>query len=365
MMYVGSTAVGRVVGATNLDGVQNIRGIWRIYTKSRSSRLELLMKKKLQIKKLKVSLYDSNPAITGDTDDTEKIIVKDIPLSVANAEIETFLLSKGLILTSPIRYSKARDQNGNLTNFKKGDRFVFAKSPINPILDRNVKIGDFRARIYHNGQYLNCKMCGNPGHKAGALECEAYDPDADIIAFRSEKDPLSNFFPCSLKYQGKHFNSSEQALQYLKAKDTHNNKVASSIMEASNARDAWSASRAIPHGTSLKLDQENIHQVEQILAAKVEQVPEFKSSLINSGKSILAEATTHKFWATGIASPDIAKTIKPEYWSGENRLGLILMDLRDYLHEQEAVKQKESEVLPLVQPAVEHWSTAESADDED
>jgi len=363
--YDVCTAVGRIVGTTNLDGVQNIRGIWRIYTKSRASRLELLLKKELQINRLKVPLYDSNPAVTGDTNDTEKIIVKDIPLSVANNEIEVFLLSKGIILTSPIRYSKVRDQNGDLTNFKNGDRFVYAKSPINPTLDRNVKIGDFRARLYHNGQFLNCKICGKPGHKAGTPECEAYDPEADIIAFRSEKDPLSNFFPCSLEYNGEQFNSSEQAMQYLKAKDTHNTKVAKSIMDAGNARGAWSASRAIPQETSLKWDQENVHQVEQILSAKAEQVPDFRTTLISSGTSILAEATTHKFWATGIASPNIAKTTKPDYWSGENKLGQILMDLREYLQDQEAEPQKTPQIPPVLDLPTEHWSTAESAGDED
>lgn len=327
-------AVGHVIGSSSVDGAQNIRGVWHIYTKSRASRLELLMRKELLIKKQKLLLYDGNPFATRANETSEKITIKDVPLSIANTEIEAFLLSKEIILTSPIKYSKIRDQDGIFTNYKNGDRFVYAKAPIT--LDRNVKIGDHRARVFYSGQFLNCKICGLPGHKPGTPACDAYDPDADVISFRSESQPLSNFFPCSFTYEGQEFTSSEQAIQYLKAKDTENHHVAKKVLAAQDARSAWTASRAIPSETSLQWDQNNIHQVEQVLSAKAEQVPAFKDALINSGQSVLAEATSHTFWATGITSPDLAKSTKQQYWTGQNKLGQILMELRQWLQEKEA-----------------------------
>jgi ribA/ribD-fused uncharacterized protein len=371
------TAIKRIINPVNLSGAgaQNVRGIWRIYTLTRASRLELLLSKELIINNQRLTLYDANPAVTGADATTERVQIKDIPLSVSNVEIQTYLLSKGVELTSPVRNSKLRDENGQLINFLTGDRFVYAKAPIQPVLQRNVEIGGFRARVYHDGQFRNCKACGQAGHKPGTTACDAYLPDGNILPFRSDEQPMSNFYPCSLEYEGRTFNSTEQALQYTKAIDTKHPQIAKAILKAENAREAWKASRALPEDEALQWDKDNIHQVEQMLGAKATQVPAFSSALLESKDAILAEATGHKFWATGIPNPEFTKTTKEQYWPGQNKLGELLMNLREYLQDKEEEKQNKASSNPpdtqassiVIQPSQEDCDsdTDQSSDTQD
>ena len=76
----------------HIVGAQNIRGILRLYMETRESRTELLIKG-LTLRHKRVTLFDKNPQSTRNNDpDTkmEKIIIKDLPLSMDNAEIGDF-----------------------------------------------------------------------------------------------------------------------------------------------------------------------------------------------------------------------------------------------------------------------------------
>lgn len=57
-------AITRVIGASNLEGVQKINNLWRLYVKERAARLELYIKKTLVINGKPVPLYDQNPFVT-------------------------------------------------------------------------------------------------------------------------------------------------------------------------------------------------------------------------------------------------------------------------------------------------------------
>ena len=53
--------VTRVIGKGNLDGVQRIGNLWRIYPTEKTARIELFMAQKLQVEGKAVTLYDQNP----------------------------------------------------------------------------------------------------------------------------------------------------------------------------------------------------------------------------------------------------------------------------------------------------------------
>ena len=109
---------GRLIGTSSVDGAQNIGGIWRIYLKSRESRARLFIRKEVPMNQFNMNC--------------EKIAIKDLPLSVANTEIEIFLSLNNVTIVSDIKYGKICDSNGDLTNFKNRDRFVFVKEPVCP-----------------------------------------------------------------------------------------------------------------------------------------------------------------------------------------------------------------------------------------
>ena len=64
-----------------------------------------------------------------------------------------------------------------------------------------------------------------------------------------------------------------------------------------------------------------------ILIAKADYCPAFKSTLIDSGVKDLVECTQDLFWASGLA-PRLTATTKPSFYPGSNMLGNILDSVR-------------------------------------
>jgi hypothetical protein len=103
----------------------------------------MLVRRDLRIREVAVTLYDKNPATTnaGSLDEmTEKITVRDLALSVSNEDINLFLEFSGVQLTTDVRYARERDHDGKLTSYKNGERYAYAKAPVNPILPRSAYV---------------------------------------------------------------------------------------------------------------------------------------------------------------------------------------------------------------------------------
>ena len=257
----------------------------------------------------------------------EKITIKDIPLSVDNALIEDYLQGNypELDLVTDVRYSKERNEDGELTDYRNGDRHIYAKAPVLPILPEKVKIGDFSARVSHPTQRNTCRICHQQGHKAKSENCLAYDPDLNVKPFRSEEMVESNFYPCMLHIDGVEYHSSEQAFQHRRAIDVAYFDVAEKIMEAPDARIAKKEANKIPQEVRDEWDQtKGEKEMLMLIREKAKQVPVFYRSLIDSDTTY-AEATLDKYWAC-----EQAKCTKPEFWPGKNILGAMLqLRLRD------------------------------------
>ena len=328
--YDVCVAVSNIVGQNNVEGAQNINDTWRIYTSSRESRVNLLLRGSLTVKGKQVNLYDKNPSMMfNQSDNIERVTVKDLPLSVANTEIEAFLLAKGIAPVSGVKYSKARDDNGDLTNFKTGDRFVYVKGPISPLLPRKDDIADFKCRIFHDGQFKpNCKVCNTIGHQDGDKDCPSKNTGPPVIPFHSHKNVLSNFFPCKIEVDNHVFSSVEHGYQYYQASAAGMDDLADEIIRAPHAGKAKGLSKRIPSEFRDSWEKINTEKMRELIEAKVAQVPEFENTLLGSSDCVLAEATPDKFWASGLSSETTSKTL-PHTWPGLNMLGKILMEVRD------------------------------------
>ena len=103
-------------------------------------------------------------------------------------------------MQGPLKYVRARTPQGNLTNFKTGDRFVDIVVPSEP-LPKKKPMGLFTASLYHKEQKQalkeiecgNCKQTGHvrkdctndpvcydclkPGHKRGSPICKGKPDD--------------------------------------------------------------------------------------------------------------------------------------------------------------------------------------------
>lgn len=192
-------AAERTSGQGSILGAQEIRGLWRIYPATREARTELLVKG-LRLRNTSLQVSNSNPFIlrddTGEEKPTTKLWIDNIPISVAESEIEHVLVKVGCELRSAIKMERARDADNKLTRFLTGRRFVFITVPPTP-LDKTLKINIFTAKVYHKEQKsipksvicsrclqpnhhvsqctneVVCRECKQTGHKRGDPRCEA------------------------------------------------------------------------------------------------------------------------------------------------------------------------------------------------
>ena len=76
----------------------------------------------------------------------------------------------------------------------------------------------------------------------------------------------------------------------------------------------------------LKWEKDNTDVMRNLLQAKLEQCQEFRSLLIEYADVTLAEATPSRLWATGL-SPYMTEHTAPNFWPGNNLLGVMLKEL--------------------------------------
>ena len=210
---VNDTDAENEIEKNYIEGAQKIGDLWRVYINDSTARVNLLLQG-ITLRGLHIELKDKNPfVIVGFEDyETTRLFIRNIPLSFDNSEIEKSLREKGVKMVNSMKYSRARDPNGKLTNFKTGDRFVDIIVPDDP-LPKKLEMGIFIASLYHREQkQLNkdkecgncmlkghirkecpnemvCYECREAGHKRGDPECQALQrrfQDDDYLSTTSE-----------------------------------------------------------------------------------------------------------------------------------------------------------------------------------
>ncbi len=341
-------AVSRVVRTDRIDTVQIVRGLWRVYMKSRESRATLIARG-IDIRNLHVQLYDTNPYRTKSTDPSEvieRLTFKDLPRSVDDSLIMDYVDTLPYEQKSKLQYARARSRTNQLTDIMTGDRYILLKGPIVPVLPNRVKIGQFTARVYHDSQFKVCKACGDLGHRFKDPECPAYDPELNALLFRGHKSALSNFFKVDgdFLHQGKLFDSSEKGFNWRKAMHFNEPRLAEEIRLAEHAGAAKAlADKNLPaDGEDPIWDELAPTVMQEVVKDKMDQCEFAKSYLLDTGDALLGEATGDLTWACGLWE-DIAKVTRPRFWKGMNRLGKILMELRSMYRMQELGNKSDNE----------------------
>jgi ribA/ribD-fused uncharacterized protein len=134
------------------------------------------------------------------------------------------------------------------------------------------------------------------------------------VRFTGERDPLSNFFQAKVQIWGHTFHHNEGAYQWKKCKENLDDSRAYRCLSFANPRDAMYTGREVsPSGKWL---QERTHFMRELVDAKFEQCPEFRTRLMNTGEALIIEDTTNHFWACGKQN------------NGLNTMGEILMQKR-------------------------------------
>ena len=136
-----------------------------------------------------------------------------------------------------------------------------------------------------------------------------------IKMFRGEFGFLSNFYECEIKYCSLRFKNLEACFQALKSKDWNVRKMFENL-------DGKSA-KALGRKISLREDWSDIREKVMEYLVKVKFSNEYlKNKLLSTGDAVLIEGNywNDRFWGVDLKSG-----------LGENRLGKILMKVRDEL----------------------------------
>ena len=85
---------------------------------------------------------------------TERIVIKDFPLLELSDDIRQFMATEFVqrVPCSDILFSRARNEDGSLTNFANGDRYMYVKAGFTPSLPKQVTIGGHNCRLWHSRQ---------------------------------------------------------------------------------------------------------------------------------------------------------------------------------------------------------------------
>lgn len=162
------------------------------------------------------------------------------------------------------------------------------------------------------GEPYDDLMCRGAWELFSHLKPEDF-PDV-IDKFTGEYDFLSNRFNCRFTWQGQKYCNAEAAFQSSKCTDTADRKFFSTC----------SADKAVAKGNTLTppadWEERRLEIMESVLRAKFEQNPTLMDRLI---------ATADRRLINGNSRHDTYWGVDLYTWQGENRLGKIIMDIRN------------------------------------
>lgn len=237
-----------------------------------------------------------------------------------------------------------RDRVWNQRKELKGSNIFIREDYSNEVVNNRKKLFPIMKRaqeLGHNAYLSRDKLVIDKRHyttKSLHLLPPELQPDkvatrnyGNILAFFTKATPMSNFYPCDLNLDDKKFLSVEQYLQYKKASYSGSVELANEIMQASTPEKC----KAI--GNRIKTDDGWLPYAKETVKIaclkKFSEDDQAKETLLKTGDSILAEASTDRFWGTGLSLQNLDNANKSK-WLGQNVLGDILMMVRSELNLQ-------------------------------
>jgi ribA/ribD-fused uncharacterized protein len=160
---------------------------------------------------------------------------------------------------------------------------------------------------------------------------EAGPPPVFFFSKAPENKEFSNFYEVDFEMDGVKFKSAEHAFQYAKAKKFGDDVHAEKILKAKSAQSAKAFGKKVANFKEPEWSTEKEELMRKIIRAKFRSNPEITKKLLDTEDRVIANADPRdRYWGIG-TSADTEKAKNPAKWVGENRLGKILMEVREEL----------------------------------
>ena len=349
-------AILDVIDDHDLMGVQRVGNLWRIYVLSLPARANLASTG-VDIYGKHINLNTVNPYELRNKQEEKpiKITIQDVKMHITNEYIESYLRGLGVKLTNTLSFEKIKDDKNENTPFTNGNRIAFgdAKYLRDHPLPSYMLIGNCVARIRHFGQHPKasvctkcfgddhpvwkcnksraCRVCKQTSHHEGTEMCPYYSNDNFCKTFGGKNDALSNFHPCAFTYRTIKYSSREQAYQHQKALFFKDTKVAEEILKMSDPGNIKRLSKCLVVNDTWKAHEEKC--MYDICYNAALQNERYRSALLAVGDAFLVESVYGEYvWGSGLDAYCTART-QIDKLPGENKLGYILMNLRQRLQD--------------------------------
>lgn len=167
----------------------------------------------------------------------------------------------------------------------------------------------------------------------------------EFIGFWHEYDEhgcLSNWYKAEFEYAGRKYASVEQFMMYHKLMTFRQFDLADRVMQTDDPAEAKQIGRTrFSNFDDTLWTRISPTIVKRGVRAKFEQNPELLEELLSTGNAVLAECSPYdKMWGIGLA-PDDKNIFDTSRWNGKNKLGRILMVLREEFRNWLADPKKE------------------------
>ena len=158
-----------------------------------------------------------------------------------------------------------------------------------------------------------------------------------VISFYRETDEygcFSNWYPVTFEVDGIRFASSEQYMMFSKARLFGDTVTAAKILQATDQMKIKNLGREVTPFDGAIWNSRDMEIMRKGLLAKFSQNEGIKEILLSTGDNILAECAPRDLkWGIGYStgSPNVQD---PSKWRGQNRLGQVLMQVREELRKK-------------------------------
>lgn len=169
---------------------------------------------------------------------------------------------------------------------------------------------------------------------------------------------LSNWYRAHFEYAGQNFVSVEQFMMYHKLLTFRQYDLADQVMKTEDPAEAKKIGRTHFDNFDDKLwTRISSTIVRRGVKAKFVQNPDLMKELLSTGNAVLAECSPYdKVWGIGLA-PDDERVYDTRKWDGKNKLGRILMILREEFRNwnADATKGNLEYIDALDLPEIPEW----------
>lgn len=147
----------------------------------------------------------------------------------------------------------------------------------------------------------------------------------------TDKSCLSQWFPSPFTINNTTYATAEHWMMAQKAKLFNDEEIYAQVMSATKPGEAKALGRSILSFDDAVWKAKAYDLVVEGNYHKFSQHPSLKTFLLNTGNSIIVEASPSDFtWGIGLSQDD-RRSLNPKVWRGTNWLGFALMEARDRL----------------------------------